>query len=97
MNAVKHLIPDLQADAISTDAIVNLRLLKEEFPKIVTMGNISTYLLEFGPTEKVSTQTKKLVADGINIIAPACGLSTSTALRHIRAMSGAVKAGETLL
>ncbi len=94
MNAVKQLIPAIKADAISTDAVVNLRQLKEEFPGLVTMGNLSTYLLEFGPTDKIISQTKRLAADGINIISPACGLSTSTAIQHIQAMTDAVKSGK---
>ena len=42
------------------------------------MGNVSTSLLEFGDAEKVSRNTARLIRDGIDIISPACGLSTST-------------------
>jgi [methyl-Co(III) methanol-specific corrinoid protein]:coenzyme M methyltransferase len=91
MKAVKHLIPKLESDAISTDALVNLRLLKEEFNDLVTMGNLSTYLLQFGTAEKVAEQTEKLLEDGINIISPACGLSTSSALSNINALTKTVK------
>lgn len=90
MTAVKHLIAELHANAISTDAIVSLKQLKDEIPGLVAMGNVSTYLLEFGPVEKVRAQTGKLVADGIDIIAPACGLSTSTTLEHIQVMTATV-------
>lgn len=55
------------------------------------MGNLSTYLLEFGEAEKVANQTEKLKLDGIDIIAPACGLSTSTPLSNITAMTHRVK------
>lgn len=91
MNRVKHLIPEIKSNAISTDALVNLRLLKEEFPQLTTMGNLSTFLLEFGDEEKVAKQAVKLVKDGIDIISPACGLSTSTSLANISAMTSAVK------
>jgi len=91
MNAVKHLIPQIKSDAISTDALVNLRLLKEEFPFLTTMGNLSTFMLEFGTPDKISAQTKKLVQDGIDIISPACGLSTSSSLKNIRALTDTVK------
>ncbi|BBB93436.1 MAG TPA: uroporphyrinogen decarboxylase family protein [Methylomusa anaerophila] len=93
MAAVRHLIPAIKANAISTDAVVNLRQLKQDFPGVTTMGNLSTYLLEFGPTEKVAERARLLVRDGVDIIAPACGLSTSTRLEHIQAMTGAVKEG----
>lgn len=91
MKSVKHLIPRLESDTLSTDALVNLRLLKEEFPGLVTMGNLSTYLLQFGTADKVTDQANKLVLDGIDIISPACGLSTSSALTNITAMTNTVK------
>lgn len=93
MKAVKPLIPQLKADAISTDAMVNLRLLKEEFPGLTTMGNVSTYLLELGEPDKVARQTELLVRDGIDIISPACGLSTASSLANITAMTETVKRG----
>ncbi|MZP29931.1 methylcobamide--CoM methyltransferase [Heliobacterium undosum] len=91
MKSVKHLIPRIKGDAISTDAMVNLRLLKEEYPELTTMGNLSTYLLEFGDAQKVADQTRRLVHDGIDIIAPACGLSTSTSIGVLQAMTQVVK------
>jgi [methyl-Co(III) methanol-specific corrinoid protein]:coenzyme M methyltransferase len=91
LNSVKPLIASLKANAISTDAIVNLKQLKNDFPQLTTMGNISTYLLEYGPPEKVALQTRNLLAQGIDIIAPACGLSTSSALANIQAMTHTVR------
>lgn len=88
---VRSSIPKIQSDAISTDALVNLRLLKEEFPQLTTMGNVSTFLLELGEPEKVASHTESLLRDGIDIIAPACGLSTSTKLSAIRAMTDTVR------
>jgi MtaA/CmuA family methyltransferase len=91
MNKVKHLIPRINSDAISTDALVNLRLLKEEYPQLTTMGNLSTYLLEFGTPEDVEKRATTLVREKVDIISPACGLSTSSALANITAMTAAVK------
>jgi len=93
MKAVKPSLARLHADAISTDAFVNLKQLKAEYPEITTMGNLSTILLESGEEEKVARRTASLVRDGIDIISPACGLSTSTSLAAIRAMTGTVKEG----
>lgn len=93
MKAVKPSIPKLHCDAISTDAFVNLRLLKNEYPQLTTMGNLSTFLLESGEPDKVSRQTASLVGDGIDIISPACGLSTSSSIRNIQAMTSTVKEG----
>jgi MtaA/CmuA family methyltransferase len=91
MKAVKSSIPLLHSDAISTDAFVNLKLLKQEYPQLTTMGNLSTILLESGDPEKVARRTESLVREGIDIISPACGLSTSTSLDTIRAMTNTVK------
>ena len=97
MNTVRPQIPDIKSDAISTDALVNLKRLKEDFPELTTMGNLSTYLLEFGSAGQVSDQAAKLVLDGVDIISPACGLSTSTSLELIRAMTGRGKGGQKCL
>ncbi len=91
MNVVKHSVTEIRSDAISTDAMVNLRLLKQEYPQLTTMGNLSTFLLELGDGQKISQQTARLVQDGIDIIAPACGLSTSTPINNITAMTQTVK------
>ena len=76
---------------ISTDAMVNLQKLKERFPEIVTMGNLSTFLLELSEPERISKATEILLAGGIDIIAPACGLSTSSALRNLQSFTGTVR------
>ena len=91
MKAVKPCIPRLHSDAISTDAFVNLRLLKQEYPQLTTMGNLSTFLLESGAPDKVARQAQNLVRDGVDIISPACGLSTSSSLQNIQAMTQTVK------
>lgn len=95
LNSVKHLLQDIRANAISTDAMVSLKHLKAEFPQLTTMGNVSTYLLELGTEEKVAWQTNNLITQGVNIIAPACGLSTSTPLANIQAMTRTVKTYST--
>jgi len=92
MQAVTHHIAKLHADAISVDALVSLKKLKEEYPHLITMGNLSTYLLEFGNENTIQRNTEKLIEDEINILAPACGLSTSTPLINIQAFTGTVKA-----
>ena len=91
LNSVRKYVPEIRAQAISTDALVNLRLLKEEFPSITTMGNLSTFALEFENPEKVAKKTELLLRDKIDIIAPACGLSTSSAMENIRALTETVK------
>ena len=82
--------PSLEAEAVSVDAVVNLPRLKRALPDLAVMGNVSAYLLEFGQPEKITAQTRALAAAGVDVLAPACGLSTSTSLKAIRAMTGAV-------
>jgi [methyl-Co(III) methanol-specific corrinoid protein]:coenzyme M methyltransferase len=71
--------------------MVNLGKLKAESSSLVTMGNLSTYLLESGSADTISVGTEALLKKGIHIIAPACGLSTSTPLQNIRAFTETVK------
>jgi [methyl-Co(III) methanol-specific corrinoid protein]:coenzyme M methyltransferase len=90
---VKPQLQKLHSKVLSVDAIVDLAILKNELGNMPTMGNISTYLLEFGNAETVFKQAKHLLSKNINILAPACGLSTSTPLNNITAFTSAVKEG----
>jgi [methyl-Co(III) methanol-specific corrinoid protein]:coenzyme M methyltransferase len=94
VRVVKQHLFNLQGDALSVDAMVNLRDLKTEKTDLTTMGNLSTYLLESGSPQTVQSGAEALVNRGIDIIAPACGLSTSTPLENIRAFTGTIKAGK---
>jgi [methyl-Co(III) methanol-specific corrinoid protein]:coenzyme M methyltransferase len=94
INKVRHLMARLRASALSTDAMVNLRALKEEYPHLTTMGNVSTYVLESGPAEKIERLAERLLRDGIDIVAPACGLSTSTPIENILALTNTVRKGQ---
>ncbi|SFB31899.1 [methyl-Co(III) methanol-specific corrinoid protein]:coenzyme M methyltransferase [Acetitomaculum ruminis DSM 5522] len=91
MKKVDNYIPLIHMDAISTDAMVNLSLLKEKYPQLTTMGNLSTYLLESGDREHVIKATERLLAKNIDIIAPACGLSTSSPIENLQAFTRRVK------
>ena len=86
----KH-VAKIKGDAISTDAVVNLRLLKKEYPHLTTMGNMSTIRLEQGTPDGVTRGTDVLLRNGIDIIAPACGLGTATPLKNIAAFTSRVK------
>lgn len=87
---VRHLLPKLHCDALSTDAMVSLSRLKADFPSITTMGNLSTFALQWKKPDEIRSATKTLVASGVDIISPACGLSTSTTLENVRALTRAV-------
>jgi len=88
---VRPQLATLRADALSTDAMISLPGLKSEYPHLTTMGNLSTFALQWSSPEKIATMTRNLVSDGVDIISPACGLSTSTTLERIRAMTETVR------
>jgi [methyl-Co(III) methanol-specific corrinoid protein]:coenzyme M methyltransferase len=89
---IKQHLYRLESDALSVDAMVNLALIKQENPNVITMGNLSTYLLESGDPGRVQRAAEILVDRKIDIIAPACGLSTSSPLENIRAFTSGGKA-----
>lgn len=93
LKSVRHLLPQLRCDALSTDAQISLTTLKKDFPSITTMGNVSTFALQWNNPEKIKSITRSLVDNGVDIISPACGLSTSTKLETIRVMTDEVKKG----
>ena len=84
-------IGSIRANAVSMDSMMNLPRLKREFPLITFMGNVSTRLLSSGPADRIRRTAKKLVVDGVDIIAPACGLDTHTPLESIRSLTDSVK------
>ncbi|MDR3182560.1 MAG: hypothetical protein LBT89_06510 [Planctomycetaceae bacterium] len=88
---IKPQLHQLHGNVLSVDAMVDLKRLKDDLENKRTMGNISTYLLEFGNAEKVYQRTKNLLTKNIDVLAPACGLSTSTPLENITAFTTAVK------
>ncbi|GHU41741.1 methylcobamide--CoM methyltransferase [Clostridia bacterium] len=90
---VKTGLQKLHGDALSVDAFVDLKSLKQELSGVTTMGNLSTYLLEFGSPDKVETNVVHLLQKEIDILAPACGLSTSTPLTNIKAFTATAKEG----
>ena len=55
------------------------------------MGNVSTLILQNGPVGKIQTVSKNLLDCGIDILAPACGLSATTPVSHIKAMTEMAK------
>ncbi len=76
--------------AFSFDAPVNVARLKQEMGHQVLMGNVSTSVLEKGSPELVRKIARICLARGVEILAPACGISPGTPLANIRALTGAV-------
>lgn len=84
----------LGCDAISFDAITDVRQVAEHVTGKVLMGNVSTFALENSGPEKVTALCKSCLAHGVGILAPACGIGPRTPFENIKAMVHAAKKGE---
>lgn len=81
----------LHADCISFDSNVGLRQAREALPSKKIMGNLSTMLLQLGPEDRIRASARRLLENGVDILAPACGISAKTPLAHLRAMTETAK------
>lgn len=91
IDSILKLLPASGVDAFSFDASMSIKAVRQEMGDRVLMGNISTFLLAEGPVSTISRATRRAVADGIDIVSPACGLGTGTPLMNIKAMTDTVK------
>lgn len=85
MKSVLDIVEKINADAYSFDAIVNLKNAKKHIHKPL-MGNVSTYLIENQRPEQISKVAQNRVKDGVDIIAPACGLGMGSPLENVKAI-----------
>ncbi|MCB8814676.1 uroporphyrinogen decarboxylase family protein [Desulfosporosinus shakirovi] len=91
MHKVYEPLNKLRADAHSFDSIVSIKESKKMLPGKTMMGNVSTFALEFADADRIRLMTQKVMAEGSDIIAPACGLGTKSSLENIQAMLNAVQ------
>jgi len=64
---------------------------RENLAAAPIMGNINTQLLHQGIPERVCRAVGHALEHKVDIIAPACGLSMSTPLQNLRALTDMVK------
>ena len=88
---VYELLKELVSECISVDSMVNIREAKNVISGKKLMGNVSTILLQNGPIDRIQNASKNLLDCGIDILAPACGLSAKTPVEHIKAMTAVAK------
>ena len=84
-------LSELNGVALSFDSIVDLAKAKQTLGQIAVMGNVNTQLLHMGSPEKICQMTRLLVEQGIDIIAPACGISLLTPVENLAALTSTVK------
>ena len=87
---------ELSAEVVSVDAMVGIPKLKELARGKLTMGNISTFLLEQGSADAVERAGLACLAHGVDILAPACGIGPRTPIANIRSLANSAAAlGDT--
>ncbi len=79
----------LSAEAVSVDSVVGIPNLQSMVPGKVTMGNISTFALERGEPAKLAKMAQQCLRHGVDILAPACGISPKTPVKNILAVAEA--------
>lgn len=80
----------LECSTLSVDAIVNVKALKAALPGIPVMGNVSTFALAGGDEGVIRKLCRSCINNGVDILAPACGLGTTTTVDSIRLMMQSV-------
>lgn len=91
MKMVYGIIQKIHSDVFSFDAVVNIESIKEAVPTHKTMGNISTFALSSQPKEKISSLVANALKKGVDIVSPACGLSTLTPIDNVKVILETVK------
>ena len=95
LRSIYPLLPRLECDALSVDAVVNLKSLRELLPEKAIMGNVSTFALAGGDHRLIRTLSRNSLKNGADILAPACGLGTTTSVESIRQMRQAAEEAGT--
>lgn len=93
MKNVYKEVNKIESDVLSFDSIVSISEAKKNLGNRLIMGNVSTYIIEFGEMQKIADMTKKCVLDGSDIISPACGLGMKSSLKNVRSMLSALTEG----
>ena len=93
MHGVYEQLDGLRADAISFDAMVPIARARRELPGRVLMGNVSTFTIDGASSEEVARAAYRCACLGANIVAPACGLSMTSPLANVQALSEGVARG----
>ncbi|MDD7362856.1 MAG: uroporphyrinogen decarboxylase family protein [Peptoniphilus sp.] len=94
MTNVFEEVNHIHSHALSFDSIVSVSNAKKNLPGRLIMGNVSTYSLEYGDPQKVSSLTEACLHAGSDIISPACGIGMRSPIENIRAMHDCVTGQE---
>ena len=81
----------VQASGVSVDAMIDLRELREKVRDKVLMGNVSTYALANSTPARVAELGCHCLKCGADILSPACGISPTTPLENLKALTKIAK------
>ncbi|MBI5308441.1 MAG: methylcobamide--CoM methyltransferase [Planctomycetes bacterium] len=91
IHAIAGSIKGLAAECISFDAPVDIKMMRNTLAGKKLMGNVCTRLLLSGHSSAIRGVSANILNVGIDILAPACGVSAKTPVKHIKAMAEAAK------
>ncbi|WP_295456134.1 uroporphyrinogen decarboxylase family protein [uncultured Thiodictyon sp.] len=95
LGRAEGLVARLRCKPFIPDASLGVAELRERLPHLAIVGNLSTFLLHLGEREQIADIAARLIRDGVDCLAPTCGMSSLTPLANIRAMTGAVTGAHT--
>ena len=91
LHSVYDLLPELHCDIFSFDSLVPIADIKAAVPEKAVMGNVNTHALGTSSPKKIAQLVRSCHRKGADIIAPACGLPTTTPLVNVQAMVAAAQ------
>lgn len=86
LKSVYGIISEFHCDAFSFDAFVPVADIKEHIPEKAVMGNINTHAIGTQNPERVRSLVHFARRKGVDIVAPACGLPTTTPLINVQTL-----------
>ena len=92
MQPVYKQVAEIRSHVLSFDSMVPMQEAKANLSGRILMGNVSTYALEFGDSEKVASLARYCMEHGSSILSPACGLGMKSPLINVQAMLKAASA-----
>lgn len=84
-------LPDIHCKVFSFDAVVPVQDVRQYLPHRALMGNVSTLAMQDMAPERVRTLVHAARRQGVDVVAPACGLPTVTPLPVIQALVDAAR------
>lgn len=91
-NTILGPLADLPAAAVSVDETAALPRARAALQRQRLMGNVSAELLRNGPPQVIAANARRVLQEGVDILAPACGVIARTPAAHLQVLA-AVAAG----